>query len=147
MEIGCEVAISYTISEDVARLASRVAGECHAQPLLRVTQIADHSTNVPKAQNGSEKDTHALGAERRVATLAAHGDTNCEIARSLFITVSTVEQHLTRGLSQTQGARCQRPRYMAIQRPDCMKTPRQGFVSISLSLAARSCAGPRRRPA
>ncbi|WP_169744426.1 AAA family ATPase [Spirillospora albida] len=35
-------------------------------------------------------------AERRVAVLAAHGDTNREIAAKLFITVSTVEQHLTR---------------------------------------------------
>jgi DNA-binding CsgD family transcriptional regulator len=35
-------------------------------------------------------------AEMRVAELAAHGLTNQEISSSLFITVSTVEQHLTR---------------------------------------------------
>ncbi|UQX03818.1 LuxR family transcriptional regulator [Streptomyces sp. RerS4] len=35
-------------------------------------------------------------AERRVAALAAHGYTNREIGAKLFITVSTVEQHLTR---------------------------------------------------
>ncbi|MER6448178.1 LuxR C-terminal-related transcriptional regulator [Streptomyces venezuelae] len=35
-------------------------------------------------------------AERRVASLAAHGYTNREISAKLFITVSTVEQHLTR---------------------------------------------------
>ncbi|MFE0025198.1 LuxR C-terminal-related transcriptional regulator [Amycolatopsis sp. NPDC059021] len=35
-------------------------------------------------------------AERRVAQLAAKGHSNREIARSLYITVSTVEQHLTR---------------------------------------------------
>ncbi|GAA2660070.1 helix-turn-helix transcriptional regulator [Actinosynnema pretiosum] len=35
-------------------------------------------------------------AERRVAELAAGGDKNQEIARKLFVTVSTVEQHLTR---------------------------------------------------
>jgi DNA-binding CsgD family transcriptional regulator len=35
-------------------------------------------------------------AERRVAALAAQGHTNQQIARRLFITVSTVEQHLTR---------------------------------------------------
>ncbi|MFD0428400.1 helix-turn-helix transcriptional regulator [Streptomyces zhihengii] len=35
-------------------------------------------------------------AERRVASLAAQGCTNREIARKLFVTVSTVEQHLTR---------------------------------------------------
>jgi DNA-binding CsgD family transcriptional regulator len=35
-------------------------------------------------------------AERRVAALAAWGYTNVEIARKLYVTVSTVEQHLTR---------------------------------------------------
>ncbi|MFE6836549.1 AAA family ATPase [Streptomyces sp. NPDC057705] len=35
-------------------------------------------------------------SERRVALLAVHGHTNREIAKKLFITVSTVEQHLTR---------------------------------------------------
>ncbi|MEI5131209.1 helix-turn-helix transcriptional regulator [Streptomyces libani] len=35
-------------------------------------------------------------AERRVAALAALGRTNREIGRKLHITVSTVEQHLTR---------------------------------------------------
>jgi DNA-binding CsgD family transcriptional regulator len=35
-------------------------------------------------------------AERRVAKLAAIGYTNREIAARLYITVSTVEQHLTR---------------------------------------------------
>ncbi|HKS46088.1 MAG TPA: helix-turn-helix transcriptional regulator [Amycolatopsis sp.] len=34
--------------------------------------------------------------ERRVASLAVLGHTNREIARELFITLSTVEQHLTR---------------------------------------------------
>ncbi|MGK5643115.1 helix-turn-helix transcriptional regulator [Streptomyces sp. URMC 126] len=36
------------------------------------------------------------GAERRVATLAARGLTNREVAAELSIAVSTVEQHLTR---------------------------------------------------
>ena len=35
-------------------------------------------------------------SERRVAVLAARGMTNREISTELFITVSTVEQHLTR---------------------------------------------------
>ncbi|MGH3312586.1 MAG: AAA family ATPase [Streptomyces sp.] len=36
------------------------------------------------------------GAENRVVTLAAHGRTNKEIADTLTVTVSTVEQHLTK---------------------------------------------------
>jgi DNA-binding CsgD family transcriptional regulator len=35
-------------------------------------------------------------AERRVVELVARGCTNQEIAKRLYITVSTVEQHLTR---------------------------------------------------
>jgi DNA-binding CsgD family transcriptional regulator len=35
-------------------------------------------------------------AERRVAVLAAHGMSNRQISRKLYITISTVEQHLTR---------------------------------------------------
>jgi len=35
-------------------------------------------------------------AERRVAILAMQGHTNREISRKLWITISTVEQHLTR---------------------------------------------------
>jgi DNA-binding CsgD family transcriptional regulator len=43
------------------------------------------------------EDANALSeAEHRVAELAARGLKNKEIARRLFITVSTVEQHLTR---------------------------------------------------
>ncbi|NEC39773.1 helix-turn-helix domain-containing protein, partial [Streptomyces rubrogriseus] len=35
-------------------------------------------------------------AEQRVAVLAAHGMSNRQISRKLYVTVSTVEQHLTR---------------------------------------------------
>ncbi|WP_263173586.1 helix-turn-helix transcriptional regulator [Streptomyces sp. SCSIO ZS0520] len=39
---------------------------------------------------------HLTRAERRVAALAVQGLSNREISRRLFVTVSTVEQHLTR---------------------------------------------------
>ncbi|MEV6694614.1 AAA family ATPase [Micromonospora sp. NPDC051196] len=41
-------------------------------------------------------------AESRVATLAAQGHTNREIAATLFLTVSTVEQHLTKAYRKLQ---------------------------------------------
>lgn len=44
----------------------------------------------------SDDDAVLSDSETKVATLAAKGFTNREIARDLFITVSTVEQHLTR---------------------------------------------------
>jgi DNA-binding CsgD family transcriptional regulator/tetratricopeptide (TPR) repeat protein len=64
---------------------------------------------LPPANEGQEAGTASAGdahhrqlvhdlsdAERRVAVLAAIGYTNREISRRLFVTVSTVEQHLTR---------------------------------------------------
>ncbi|MCP2170279.1 regulatory protein, luxR family [Goodfellowiella coeruleoviolacea] len=44
-------------------------------------------------------------AEMRVATLAARGLTNREISRSLYITVSTVEQHLTKAYRKLKVSR------------------------------------------
>ncbi|MCC4316772.1 helix-turn-helix transcriptional regulator [Streptomyces malaysiensis subsp. malaysiensis] len=45
----------------------------------------------------TQREVEALTeAEVRIAVLAAHGNTNREIASKLFVTVSTVEQHLTR---------------------------------------------------
>jgi DNA-binding CsgD family transcriptional regulator len=51
----------------------------------------------PTADQAPDTDLSLLtDAELRVATLAAQGHTNREIGRQLYITVSTVEQHLTR---------------------------------------------------
>ncbi|MFE0419481.1 AAA family ATPase [Streptomyces tendae] len=44
----------------------------------------------------SDSEYRLSESERRVATLAARGYTNRQISRELYITVSTVEQHLTR---------------------------------------------------
>ena len=53
-----------------------------------------------RQESGNGVDTKLLAqlsdAEQRVAMLAAYGYTNGQIARKLYITVSTVEQHLTR---------------------------------------------------
>ncbi|WP_030437851.1 helix-turn-helix transcriptional regulator [Actinoplanes subtropicus] len=48
------------------------------------------------AERSTEDGSQLTDAERRVAALAAAGVTNRQIAESLFITVSTVEQHLTK---------------------------------------------------
>ncbi|NEA06615.1 helix-turn-helix transcriptional regulator, partial [Streptomyces sp. SID10116] len=52
--------------------------------------VSPHPTGHP------EPDAELTEAERRVAELAADGFTNREISRKLYVTVSTVEQHLTR---------------------------------------------------
>ncbi len=52
---------------------------------------------VPAPEPASTSAATALSeAELRVAELAASGSTNRQIAKTLYITVSTVEQHLTR---------------------------------------------------
>ncbi|MEV6236198.1 LuxR family transcriptional regulator [Lentzea sp. NPDC051838] len=71
-----------------ARRARLIADECGAEPLC--------DRLVPDDLPASESLSGLTGAERRVAALAAAGHTNREIARKLFVTTSTVEQHLTR---------------------------------------------------
>ena len=58
----------------------------------RSTSSAIDESAGPEAEDG----VRLTEAERRVAALAAAGNTNREIAERLFITVSTVEQHLTK---------------------------------------------------
>jgi DNA-binding CsgD family transcriptional regulator len=82
----------------VKRRAWRLADECGAAPLrarLGVEAGRRGDKAVPGRRGGN--DESALSdSERRVATLAACGETNRAIARKLYITLSTVEQHLTR---------------------------------------------------
>ncbi|HEV2636388.1 MAG TPA: AAA family ATPase [Actinocrinis sp.] len=76
----------------IGRQAWSIAGECHAEPLTRYLS-ADAAQPEPK----SAADSVVLSeAEQRVADLVILGHTNREIAKWLYITVSTVEQHLTR---------------------------------------------------
>ncbi|WAP56094.1 helix-turn-helix transcriptional regulator [Streptomyces sp. S465] len=86
------------------RKAWHVAKTCGADPLCRelMPRHADSGEFAAAAAQpgqGSEaqRDVEALTeAEVRIAVLAAHGNTNREIASKLYVTVSTVEQHLTR---------------------------------------------------
>ncbi|MFD3552067.1 AAA family ATPase [Streptomyces goshikiensis] len=86
----------------LVRKAWHVAKSCGAQPLcLQFTPGQGDGEAVP-APPGREAEpaageAEALSeAEARVALLAARGHTNREIATKLYVTVSTVEQHLTR---------------------------------------------------
>ncbi|WP_281168894.1 helix-turn-helix transcriptional regulator [Streptomyces sulphureus] len=80
-----------TAARQVVRRAWRLAQECGAQELARALRPAF-------PYGGREKRIHEslTEAERRVASLAARGHTNREVAAKLFVTVSTVEQHLTK---------------------------------------------------
>ena len=81
------------------RRAWRVAKECEANGLSRrlLPSLAGVTKTLSVSSLPDSRRTGDLSeAERRVAMLAAEGHTNRQIARKLFITVSTVEQHLTR---------------------------------------------------
>nr|ADU85998.1 putative LuxR class regulator [Dactylosporangium aurantiacum subsp. hamdenensis] len=82
----------------VFQQAVRLATECRAEPLRRslLHQSSDEHAEsmVTKQPNGGL--VKLSRAERRVTALAATGHTNREIAQKLYITVSTVEQHLTK---------------------------------------------------
>ncbi|MFE4588381.1 helix-turn-helix transcriptional regulator [Streptomyces laurentii] len=74
------------------RRAVSVAADCQAEALLRGLAV-ESATAAPTPADGGDGLTEA---ERRVAAMAAVGCSNREIAEDLHVTVSTVEQHLTR---------------------------------------------------
>ncbi|WP_245600760.1 LuxR family transcriptional regulator [Streptomyces sulphureus] len=80
------------------RRAQRMAQQCDAGRLQRLiaagTAAGAARDDVPPAYGGELGKLSS--AERRVAVLAIRGHTNREISTRLFITPSTVEQHLTR---------------------------------------------------
>jgi DNA-binding CsgD family transcriptional regulator len=91
-------------ADALVRHALRLAKECQAEPLQQ-SLLHEAAGEVPEPARAEPGLVTGLGvtglgelskAERRVIALAAVGHTNREIAGKLFITVSTVEQHLTR---------------------------------------------------
>ncbi|MGH3702605.1 MAG: AAA family ATPase [Pseudonocardiaceae bacterium] len=87
----------HTRARMMLRRAWHVAKTCDATPLCQATlrEPATVGRTVPQSESSTGIDS-LTGAERRVAALAVAGYTNCGIANKLFITASTVEQHLTR---------------------------------------------------
>jgi DNA-binding CsgD family transcriptional regulator len=72
------------------RRAVHIAQQCGA-----VVQGESVTGSTEDSQEAMDDSQGLSEAERRVAALAAHGYTNREIAERLYVTVSTVEQHLT----------------------------------------------------
>lgn len=89
----------YRRAQMMAHRAWLTAKECSAAALCerlhptRTEPTADGTASDAEAGNPADRLSEA---ERRVAKLAARGMTNEQISRKLFITPSTVEQHLTR---------------------------------------------------
>ncbi|MBW8486210.1 helix-turn-helix transcriptional regulator [Actinomadura parmotrematis] len=79
------------------RQALHVANMCGMRPLARELLSVQADLGGAEAMaDGLEGVASLTDSERRVASLAVVGNTNREIAAKLYITPSTVEQHLTR---------------------------------------------------
>ncbi|MEU3860756.1 LuxR C-terminal-related transcriptional regulator [Streptomyces sp. NPDC028722] len=81
----------------VVRRAWHVAHLCKAEPLCQelLPDMSGEARPVEDA-DGTTALASLTNSERRIASMAVKGYTNREIAEKLFITPSTVEQHLTR---------------------------------------------------
>jgi DNA-binding CsgD family transcriptional regulator len=99
--------------------ALRLSGDSvGARPMLRdgmelahrcgATPLADRAEEELRAAGGRPRRRAGVGAdaltagERRVAELAAAGVSNKEIAQSLFVTLRTVEMHLSNAYTKLE---------------------------------------------
>jgi DNA-binding CsgD family transcriptional regulator len=91
-----------TSARPILRDGMELAHRCGATPL------ADRAEAQLRAAGGRPRRRAGVGAdaltasERRVAELAAEGASNKEIAQSLFVTLRTVEMHLSNAYSKLE---------------------------------------------
>ncbi|MFI9387625.1 AAA family ATPase [Kutzneria sp. NPDC052558] len=78
----------------IARRAWHMARGCHAEPLCR--ELFPDGDDIDADIADDDAIRSLTRAERRVAVLASAGHSNRAIARKLFVTESTVEQHMTK---------------------------------------------------
>jgi DNA-binding CsgD family transcriptional regulator len=83
-------------ADEAYRQARQLAAASGAQPLQAQIRSEHPATHQEDELDRVPADTRLSDSEKRVAALAACGYTNRDISSQLFITVSTVEQHLTR---------------------------------------------------
>lgn len=79
-----------------ARQAQSLAEQCGAEQLKAALPQADARVGDSNKCVDPGLVARLSSAERHVAVLATHGYSNREISQKLYITISTVEQHLTR---------------------------------------------------
>jgi DNA-binding CsgD family transcriptional regulator len=84
-----------TEARDPLRRALELADACGAGPLAEFTRSELYASGA-RPRTEAVSGTGALTAsERRVADLAAEGNSNRDIAQTLFVTPKTVEVHLS----------------------------------------------------
>ncbi|SES27381.1 regulatory protein, luxR family [Streptomyces sp. yr375] len=103
----------------LARLVGRrtwdLVEQCRARPLALVlgTGLGRIGPGTDEDPAPTESGQMLSEAEQRVVELAAHGYTNREIAKRLYVTVSTVEQHLTHAYRKLNVTRAELPSVLA----------------------------------
>jgi DNA-binding CsgD family transcriptional regulator len=88
-----------THARTAARRGRRIAKICHGEepvPATTAGQVAAAESIEGQPADRDDQFARLSDSERRVAVLAAAGYSNREIAARIYVTVSTVEQHLTR---------------------------------------------------
>lgn len=82
-------------SREPLRAGYELANACGAEALAQTARAELRASGV-RVRRATVSGADALTAsERRIAEMAAAGSSNAEIAQALFLTVKTVEMHLT----------------------------------------------------
>jgi DNA-binding NarL/FixJ family response regulator len=84
-----------TEAREPLRLALELADICAAQPLADAVRAEIYATGARPRTTALHGVLALTASERRVADLAAEGQTNRDIAQSLYVTPKTVEVHLS----------------------------------------------------
>ena len=82
-------------SRDPLRTGYKLARECGADGLAETARQELAASGVRIRRERLSGITSLTPSEQRIADMAARGDSNAEIAQALFVTLKTVEMHLT----------------------------------------------------
>lgn len=83
-------------SREPLREALDIAHSCAAQTLAEAARQELAASGIRVSARDAAGSELLTASERRIAKLAAAGASNAEIAQALFVTIKTVEMHLTR---------------------------------------------------
>ena len=84
-----------TDAREPLRRALELADACGAQPLVDAVRAEIYATGARPRTTALRGVLALTASERRVAGLAADGQTNRDIAQTLYVTPKTVEVHLS----------------------------------------------------
>ena len=103
-----------TEAREPLRRALELADVCGAQPLAETVRAEIYATGARPRTTALRGVLALTASERRVADLAAGGQTNRDIAQSLYVTPKTVEVHLSNAYRKLGiGSRRELPRALA----------------------------------